>query len=61
MTTKGNQEDSPSKAKKDTSAAETPSAIAAKEAGPLADDATDEEKVAWNEKYTAAHMKAQRG
>jgi hypothetical protein len=39
----------------------TPSGLAAKEAGELADDASDEEKVAWNDKYLEAKLKARRG
>lgn len=49
------------KAKAKDAAEETPSALAAKEAGALSDDASDEEKVAWNEKYTEAKLKARRG
>lgn len=39
----------------------TPSGMAAREAGELADDASDEEKVAWNDKYLEAKLKARRG
>lgn len=39
----------------------TPSGLAAKEAGALKDDASDEEKVAWNERYLEAKLKARRG
>jgi hypothetical protein len=40
---------------------ETPSALAEKEAGKLKDNASDEEKVAWLEKYLEAKIKARRG
>lgn len=39
----------------------TPSGSAEKEAGKLKDNASDEEKVAWNEKYLEAKLKARRG
>ena len=45
----------------DKSAQETPSALAAKHAGELKKNASDEEKVAWNEKYLEAKLKARRG
>ena len=48
------------KAPKDA-AEETPSAMAAKEAGKLSDNASDEEKVTWHEKYLEAKLKARRG
>ena len=40
---------------------QTPSALAAAAAGNAADDASDEEKVAWNEAYLDAKLKARRG
>ena len=40
---------------------QTPSGLAEKEAGKLKDNASDEEKVAWNEKYLEAKLKARRG
>jgi hypothetical protein len=40
---------------------QTPSGAAEKEAGKLKDNASDEEKVAWYEKYLAAKLKARRG
>lgn len=48
------------KAPKDVSEL-TPSGRAAAAAGDLADDASDEEKVAWNDKYLEAKLKARRG
>ena len=39
----------------------TPSGLAASEAGDLADDASDEEKVTWHNKYLEAKLKARRG
>lgn len=39
----------------------TPSGLAAKAAGDLGDDASDEEKVAWHETYLDAKLKARRG
>jgi hypothetical protein len=53
-------EASPKKAAKEASEG-TPSGLASKEAGKIADDASDEEKVAWNEKYLEAKLKARRG
>ena len=40
---------------------QTPSGLAAKEVGKLKDNASDAEKVAWNEKYLEAKLKARRG
>lgn len=48
------------KAPKDVSEL-TPSGLASKEAGELAEDASDEEKVAWNNQYLEAKLKARRG
>jgi len=39
----------------------TPSGLATAKAGELSDDASDEEKVAHNEKYLEAKLKARRG
>lgn len=39
----------------------TPSGSAEKALGKLKDNASDEEKVAWNEKYLEAKLKARRG
>jgi hypothetical protein len=47
------------KARRDSD--QTPSGLAAKAAGPLKADASDEEKVAWNDAYLEAKLKARRG
>jgi hypothetical protein len=39
----------------------TPSGMATKEAGKIKDDASDDDKVAWNDKYLEAKLKARRG
>lgn len=62
---KAPEKEAPPKAKAKAAPADdseaTPSGAASKEAGELADDATDEEKVAWNETYLEAKLKARRG
>ena len=49
------------KKKTKDAAEETPSGIAEAAAGKLKDDASDEEKLAWHEKYMEALLKARRG
>lgn len=58
----GNDKATKDPAKADVSvAAQTPSGLAAAAAGPLPDDASDEEKSAWNDRYLEAKLKARRG
>jgi len=45
----------------DDVSAQTPSGLAAAAAGDLADDASDEEKVAAGDRATEAYLKARRG
>lgn len=57
----GEEKKAPAKAAAKDVAELTPSGLAASEAGELADDASDEEKAAWNAKYLEAKLKARRG
>ena len=55
------KEEKTSKAKAQDVSELTPSGTAAREAGDLADDASDADKVAWNDTYLEAKLKARRG